>query len=146
MTNKELKNKNKENNCKLIIVRGLPGCGKSTFAEYLSLSNNGVICCADDFFIKDGEYNWNSSKLGAAHNWCKKKCEEAMKNGKDVILSNTSTKESEFKPYVVLANKYGYMVFSTIVENRHNGENIHKVPEETISRMEQRFQIKLKGD
>lgn len=144
MTNKELKNINKENNRILTIIRGLPGSGKTTFAEYLAKANNAVICCADDFFVKDGEYKWNPDKLGAAHGWCKRKCEETMKEGKDIILANTSTKESEFKPYVVLANKYGYKVFSVIVENRHNGENIHNVPEETIVRMNDRFQVKLK--
>ena len=43
----------------------------------------------------------------------------------------------------ILAEKYGYMVISMIVENRHDGENIHNVPEETIEKMRNRFDIKL---
>jgi predicted kinase len=144
MNNKELKEINKENGCKLIIVRGIPGCGKSTLAEYIALSKDAVICTADDFFMKDGVYKWNPAQIGFAHSWCKKKAEKAMSEGKDVILANTSTKESEFKPYMVLANKFGYMTFSIIVENRHGGKNVHDVPYETIVKMTDRFQVKLK--
>jgi hypothetical protein len=30
-----------------------------------------------------------------------------------------------------------------IVENRHNGESIHAVPEDTLSKMRNRFVVKL---
>ena len=47
----------------LIIVRGLPGSGKSTFAELLG----DIICTTDDFHMKDGKYCWTAEKAGAAH-------------------------------------------------------------------------------
>ena len=47
------------------------------------------------------------------------------------------------KPYYELAEKYGYAVFSLIVENRHGGKNVHNVPEETLEKMRNRFEIKL---
>ena len=47
----------------LIIVRGIPGCGKSTFAELLG----SAICTADDFHMKDGEYKWIQERVGLAH-------------------------------------------------------------------------------
>ena len=34
-------------------------------------------------------------------------------------------------------------VFSIIVENRHGGENVHNVPQETLEKMKNRFEIKL---
>jgi len=127
----------------LTLTRGTPGSGKSTFAEYLASLNGGVICCADDFFMKDGEYKWNPNQIGIAHGWCKNKCEQAMQEGKNVIVSNTLTTEKELKPYLTLANKFGYRVYSLIVENRHGGKNTHGVPADTISRMKDRFSIKL---
>jgi len=48
------------------------------------------------------------------------------------------------KPYYELAEKYGFVVFSLIVENRHGGINKHGVPEEALERMENRFQLKLR--
>jgi len=43
-----------------------------------------------------------------------------------------------------MAEKYGYTVFSLIVENRHGGVNEHGVPEEALERMENRFELKLR--
>jgi hypothetical protein len=46
--------------------------------------------------------------------------------------------------YYKLAEQYGYKVVSLIVENRHGNKNIHNVPDETLEKMESRFQIKLR--
>jgi hypothetical protein len=45
--------------------------------------------------------------------------------------------------YFDLAIKYGYTVFTIIVENRHGGINQHGVPAEKLEQMKQRFEIKL---
>jgi hypothetical protein len=42
-----------------------------------------------------------------------------------------------------LAKKYGYTVFTLIVENRHGGKNTHGVPDDKLQIMKDRFQIKL---
>jgi hypothetical protein len=47
------------------------------------------------------------------------------------------------QPYFDMAEIFEYKVFCVIVENRHNGENIHGVPVDKIEQMEDRFQIKL---
>jgi hypothetical protein len=58
-----------------------------------------------------------------------------------VVVSNTLTSEKELKPYIELAEKYGYQIVSLIVENRHGNKSIHDVPDETLERME----VRLKG-
>jgi predicted kinase len=124
----------------LIIVRGIPGCGKSEFAKILS----DYICTADDFHMEDGEYKWTVERAGLAHTWCQKKCEGFMKEGfSPVVVANTSTTKKELKPYYDLAIGYKYKVFCVIVENRHGGKNIHSVPEVTVKAMVDRFDIKL---
>jgi hypothetical protein len=65
-------------------------------------------------------------------------------NGLDeIIVSNTFTKEWEMTPYYELAEKYGYVVFSLIVENRHGGVNEHGVLSDKLEQMKNRFEIKL---
>lgn len=125
----------------LIIVRGLPGSGKSTFAELLSRA----ICTADDFYMdRDGNYNWVPDKIHIAHKWCQRKCERFMKADIPlIVVANTSTTTKELKIYENLAEEYNYKVFSVVVENRHGGKNTHGVPEETLRKMEDRFNIKL---
>ena len=48
------------------------------------------------------------------------------------------------EPYVKLAEIYGYTVFTLVVENRHNGENIHGAPEETIRVMERNLKYNIR--
>lgn len=126
----------------LFIIRGLPGSGKSTVAERISRA----ICTADDFHTdRKGNYHWKSENVGRAHAWCQRKCERFLKKGiTPVAVANTSTTEKELKLYYDIAEKYDYRVFSVIVENRHEGKNIHNVPEETMNKMEERFNIKLR--
>jgi hypothetical protein len=66
-----------------------------------------------------------------------------MKKRYNVAVSNTFTQEWEMETYYKLAEQYGYTVYSLIVENRHGGVNEHGVPEETIEKMRNRFEIKL---
>lgn len=125
----------------LYIVRGIPGSGKSTFAGKIS----GAVCTADDWHTdREGNYNWKPENVGKAHAWCQRKCERFMKRGvSPIAVANTSTTEKEFKYYYDIAKKYGYRVFSIVVENRHGGKNSHSVPIETLEKMKNRFDIKL---
>jgi len=124
----------------LIIVRGLPGSGKSTVAELLG----DYICTADDYHMKNGKYEWKREKVAFAHLKCQQKVNDGMKKGIErIIVANTSTTEKEMAPYYILAGMFKYKVFSIIVENRHNGVNTHNVPETTLDAMKNRFDIKL---
>ena len=49
--------------------------------------------------------------------------------------------EMEF--YYKWALDFDYKVFSLVVENRHDGVNEHNVPEDTLVKMKERFEIKL---
>jgi hypothetical protein len=61
----------------------------------------------------------------------------------EIVVSNTFTQEWEMEAYYKLAEQYDYMVYSLVVENRHGGINEHGVPEETMEKMRNRFEIKL---
>jgi predicted kinase len=125
----------------MYLLRGLPGAGKSTLANQLS-SN---ICEADMYFMRNGEYQFDMNLLGAAHMWCRMRCEDFMKDEQPtVVVSNTLTSEKELKPYIEFAEKYRYQIISLIVENRHGNKSIHDVPDETLERMEVRLKESIK--
>jgi predicted kinase len=133
----------------LFLVRGLPGSGKTSFAT--AIWNDYAVCEADKFFYdKEGNYNFDSTKLKEAHTWCKNEVESKMiehQNNQqyypEIAVSNTFTQEWEMEDYFKLAEKYGYKVVSLIIENRHGGQNVHGVPEDKLQIMKNRFQIKL---
>jgi predicted kinase len=123
----------------LILLRGLPGSGKSTFAK--RICNQHVE--TDMFFMEGGEYKFDASKLKQAHEWCQWKTENWMKMRYHIVVSNTFTQEWEMEPYYKLAEQYGYRVHSIIMENRHNGVNEHNVPEDKLEQMKKRFEVKF---
>jgi adenylate kinase family enzyme len=130
----------------LYIVRGIPGSGKSTFAKTLG----GIHIEADQYFMDgEGNYNFDGSKIKLAHEYCRAQTGAWMSsdglqvNVDKIVVSNTFTQEWEMEPYFELAKKYGYKVFTVIVENRHGGTNEHNVPEDKIEQMKNRFEYKL---
>src|SRR6056300_676325 len=124
----------------LFILRGLPGSGKSTLADSLGID----YVEADMFFMQDGEYKFDGTKLKAAHEWCQDRVRKIMELGMSVAVANTFTQEWEMEPYLEMAEEFGYRVNSLIVENRHGNESVHVVPVEAMDRMEKRFEIKLR--
>ncbi len=135
----------------LYIVRGIPGSGKSTFAKKL-VGEDFLVFEADKYFVNqdNGKYEFDISKIKDAHKWCQNLVENCMKDNMinnqyypEIAVSNTFTQEWEMEPYMELAKKYGYTVFTIIVENRHGGVNQHNVPDEVLNKMRERFEIKL---
>ena len=129
----------------LYIVRGVPGSGKSTFAKTLG----GTHFETDNYFMIDGEYKFDFTKIKEAHNWCLSEVSNAMLLNyttginEKIVVSNTFTQEWEMEPYFEMAKEWGYTVFTVVVENRHGGENQHGVPEDKLEIMRNRFEIKL---
>jgi predicted kinase len=124
----------------LFLLRGLPGSGKSTLAKSLG----GMYTEADQYFMEDGEYKFDPSKIKDAHGWCQDIVHSYLRNEVEkVIVSNTFTQEWEMEAYYKLAEKYGYRVYSLIVENRHGGVNEHGVPSDKLEQMKNRFEVKL---
>jgi len=99
----------------IIILRGLPGSGKSTFAIEL-LKEHGInseldkyICCTDDFFYNDGIYKFIPQKLSEYHskNLCKF-IHRLKSNLPIVICDNTNIKKWEYKAYEEIGMCFGY--------------------------------------
>jgi len=129
----------------LYLLRGVPGSGKSTVAQNIG----GTHFETDKYFMVDGEYKFDPTKLKQYHQMCQDEVNLAMIQNHTahfndvIVVSNTFTQEWEMKPYFDLAKTYGYQVFSLIVENRHCGLNQHGVPEDKVQIMKDRFEIKL---
>ena len=125
---------------KLILARGLPGAGKTTFATSIVSGRNGTVRAGDDYFYENGPtdgYDFDATKLGAAHKQCADRVEIDMINSVEmIVVTNTFTKARDMKNYIVMAEKWGYSVTSIIIENRHNNKSVHGVPVGTIDKME----------
>ena len=129
----------------LSLLRGVPGSGKSTLAKSLG----GIHMEADQYFMENGEYKFDASKIKSAHEYCQTQTRAWMStdgtqvNVDRIVVSNTFTQEWEMEYYFNLAKEFGYRVYSIIVENRHGGINEHGCPADKVKQMSDRFEIKL---
>ncbi|XP_062983046.1 NEDD4-binding protein 2-like 2 [Elgaria multicarinata webbii] len=97
----------------LLILRGLPGSGKTTLSHILlGQSRDGIVFSTDDYFRQNnGCWSYNVYQLGAAHDWNQKRAKQAMDQGRSpIIIDNTNTQAWEMKPYVEAALEKGYRV------------------------------------
>ena len=146
----------------LIIIRALPGAGKSTLAELIAASTPGssAICTTDDYpglytYDEDMGLVFNGMQFDEndvpmivkAHQWNQETAESAMVDGKNtVIVPNTNVMRWEFQSYLDLAEREGYQVFvislfdggCTDEELLHR--NAHGVPLQAIQGMRERFE------
>lgn len=127
----------------ITLVRGVSGSGKSSLVSCV-FDDRATHLEADMYFMKDGKYQFDQSKLKNAHEWCQHQAEESMKNKENIVVSNTFTTEWEMKPYFDLAEKYGYTVFTVVVEKRHDNSDVHNVPQETRQKQAERLSKSIK--
>jgi predicted kinase len=130
----------------LTLVRGISGSGKTTVARQLALGGRRKLITADDYFVEDGIYQFDPSKLSEAHAWCGTEADLAMQEGLHVIVHNTFTQRWEMEAYLQMGERHGYRV--TVVSVFDGGctdeelaaRNEHEVPLYGIAAMRDRWE------
>ena len=118
---------------KLFIIRGLPGSGKSTLAKLLP-----AVHFEADMWFEFNQVPFDVSQLKRAHDWCFEGCERCLRQGDDVVVSNTFTRKWEYQPYLDLAKQLNCECHVMIANGNYT--SIHDVPEEKLKAMKERFE------
>lgn len=111
----------------LVIVRGIPGSGKSTFAAEISRETGLFVFESDEYFIRNGVYQFDAGKISAAHEWCRQRIYENVYTGDGAIVSNCETRWRDLKALLSLGWDTGSEVH--VVDMLGRFESVHGVPE-----------------
>ncbi|XP_059153211.1 uncharacterized protein LOC131938977 [Physella acuta] len=137
----------------IVILRGLPGSGKTYLARQLiDLANEmgveGIILSTDDYFMQRGQYVYNRNDLGTAHEWNQKRALSYVKESRSpIVIDNTNTVMWELLPYAQVAYKYKYdvQVFEPNTPWKSKvrdlaRRNSHGVPMDSLKKMKERYE------
>lgn len=115
----------------LVLIRGLPGSGKSTFAR--SEYSDYVLVEADAWFETTNGYKFDKFEVTNAHRWCQSQTECLLRQGKNVVVANTFVKRWEIAPYAAIAIRTKATLRVYTVKGKF--ENVHGVPDVIIEEM-----------
>ncbi len=121
----------------VVILRGAPGSGKSTYAK--KKYPNYTIVSADDYMMENDEYVFHPSKLQDAHNACKREFLHALELGEDIVVDNTNILATNVAFYAEAALAYGAKLDILTLDIRDceiaANRNIHGVPPHKVQAM-----------
>lgn len=146
--NDNMTQKSAQQENEIIILRGLPGSGKSKLAkDNLSVGKNTVVLSTDDYFYKDGVYNFDPDLNVRMHAANQMRCILEMLRGTErIIIDNTNILLWQVRRYVAIAKQMGgYKIEIVHVNTNLSNEalaerNVHGVPVQTIARMRHMFE------
>lgn len=132
------------------ILRGLPGTGKDEVSNYLYQGHNPdsvIILSTDQFFIKDGKYQFDKTKLQEAHKATWDAFKSAISsNAQVIIINNTNVKKFHYSHYVDYAQRHGYLTSIVAIPANDTSDrelasrNTHNIDQGTISKMRKEFE------
>ena len=138
----------------LLLLRGAPGCGKSTFIEKNGLKDYALsaddirLLCQSPQQLPNGEYTISQRNEKIVWEVLFNLLKVRMEKGEFTVIDATNSKTEEMNRYRVLASEYRYRMYlidftDLPIEEckRRNAERpaFKVVPEEVIDRMYSRF-------
>lgn len=137
---------------RLVILRGIPASGKSTFVHEHGLSPYTIS--TDDIRLMygcptvniDGSFGISQKDNKKVFNFLFERLEERMRKGEFIIIDATHCNKKDFNKYKSLAKLYRYTTYAvdfdidpSDAKNYNSGREEHKrVPDDVIDRMHEK--------
>lgn len=138
----------------LLLFRGAPGCGKSTFIEknglkpYTLSADDIRLMYSAPILLTNGTFNINPKNESKVWKTLFDILENRMQQGDFSVIDATNSRTIEMRRYLELAKKYRYRIYCIdmtdipieVAKERNKQRSIEKqVPEDAIDKMYARF-------
>lgn len=138
----------------LLLFRGAPGCGKSTFIDqhglrpYALSADEIRLMVSSPLMTRHGNMTFNPDNDTFVWRMLMQMLEKRMENGEFTVIDATNSKTSEMSKYKDLCNTYKYRIYcidmtdlpiEVCKERNVQREPLKRVPEEAIDKMYSRF-------
>lgn len=138
-----------DNPKRIVIMRGLPGSGKSSLTSEINswqdlvTEHKALVCSSDSFFLVGGEYRFDPRLLPENHAKCFLQYIEAVRllstnaafPSNTIIADNTNTVFADLIPYCRVAEAYKvpFVIVEILCDPTTSlARNVHGVPIEVI--------------
>ena len=105
----------------LYIAVGLPGSGKSTYAKNFIKGKDIEYLSSDELRAVYGKDETDQSVTSIVFGHIKRKVDEFLKDGKNVLVDATSVNRRERSDYINSAKKYGAKVVALVFKMDRQG-------------------------
>jgi len=137
---------------KIVVMQGIPGSGKSTWAQAEAQRTGGLVVSADHWFERSGSYVFDVRELGKAHAACFRAYLERLLEWRErangtLLVDNTNTTPAEIAPYFLAASALApeaeiYLLRVTCPPEVAAARCVHGVPERVVHAMYDRMLAK----
>ena len=136
----------------LIIARGIPGAGKTAFANTLAAFSSEccVMASEDDYWMRDTRYDFSHDTVDDAFLFMANKAMRAMAHDVPLVIIHTAALDITshlWKRVFIHAFCHDYMVFPLIIQrNIYNPESSHGVSQSEMDRFRRDMVATLEVD
>ena len=138
----------------LLLLRGAPGCGKTTWIEenglkpYALSADDIRLLCQSPLIQVDGTTGISQANDNVTWKTLFTLLEVRMQKGEFTVIDATNSKTSEMNRYKEMCNTYRYRIYCVdftdipveeVKRRNANREPLKRVPEEAIDKMYSRF-------
>ena len=128
----------------LILISGLPGCGKTSLAKSIVTNSRLNIKHfeADDYFTSNGVYKHNQEEIQLAHDACIANTRQALLDTTvdKVIVANTFIRMHERQPYVDMFLEIDHVTEISFQYPCNGTGSTKDIPQEKLEIMRSRLQ------
>ena len=131
----------------LVVMIGISGSGKSTFARGLKTSLGAEVVSTDDIRLEITGDATDQTRNGEVFGIARKRIDDLLAQGKNAVIDATSLSQKDRRLWIDIGKKHGAEVLAYVVNRsvdvakQQNLKRTRQVPDWVIDKQKSKFQL-----